>query len=160
MGAKTTKKRTQFTEEQKKFLTEQFGVGEERGKKADPKEVSNEMPKVRNESGSRLFLGSDVFSPQQVAGFFSRLAAKIRKSSSKQHEETDSDDEDHQNADEKESLHSKHHAVVEEEIALRNPIVALSRSICNLVHDNKLSTLSVAILREICENLGLNVEHY
>ena len=52
MGAKTTKKRTQFTEEQKKFLTEQFFIGEERGKKADPKEVSNEMRKVRNESGS------------------------------------------------------------------------------------------------------------
>ena len=93
-----------------------------------------------------------------MAGFFSRLAAKIRKSSSKQHEEPDSDDEDHQNAAEKESLHSKLHAVVEEEIALRHPIVALSRNICNLVHDNKLSTLSVAMLREICESLGLNVD--
>jgi len=116
------------------------------------------MCKVRNESGSRLFLGSDVLSPQQVAGFFSRLAAKIRKSSSKQHEETDSDDEDHQNAVEKESSHSKLHVVVEEEIALRHPIVALSRNICNLVYDNKLSTLSVAMLREICESLGLNVD--
>jgi len=61
MGA--TKKRTQLTEEQQKFLTEQFFIGEERGKKADPKEVSNEMRKVRNESGARLFLGSDVLSP-------------------------------------------------------------------------------------------------
>ena len=155
---KPTMKQTQFTEEQKKFLTEKFVIGEERGKKADPKELSNEMRKVRNESGSRLFLGSDVLSPQQVAGFFSRLAAKIRKSSSKQHEETDSDDEDHQNAAEKEPLHLKLHAVVEEEIALRHPIVALSRNICNLVHDNKLSTLSVALLREICESLGLNVD--
>ena len=43
-------------------------------------------------------------------------------------------------------------------IALRHPIVALSRNICNLVHDNKLSTLSVAMLREICESLGLNVD--
>ena len=88
----------------------------------------------------------------------SRLAAKIRKSSSKQHEEPDSDDEHHQNAAEKESLHSKLHAVVEEEIALRHPIVALSRNIRNLVHDNNLSTLSVAMLREICESLGLNVD--
>jgi len=141
---KTTKKRTQFSEEQKKFLTEQFVIGEERGKKADPKEVSNEMRKVRNESGARLFLGSDVLSPQQVAGFFSPLAANIRKSSSKQHEEPDSDDEDHQNAAEKESL--------------RHPTVVLSRNIGNLVHDNKLSILSVAMLREICESLGLNVD--
>ena len=61
MGA--TKKRTQLTEEQQKFLTEQFFIGEERGKKAGPKEVSNEMRKVRNELGARLFLGSDVLSP-------------------------------------------------------------------------------------------------
>ena len=41
---------------------------------------------------------------------------------------------------------------------MRHPIVALSRNICNLVHDNKLSTLLVAMLREICESLGLNVD--
>ena len=47
---------------------------------------------------------------------------------------------------------------MEEEIALRHPIVALSRNICNLVHDNNLLPLSVAMLREICESLGLNVD--
>ena len=39
-----------------------------------------------------------------------------------------------------------------------HPIVSLSRSICNLVNANKLSTLSVGMLREICESLGLNVD--
>ena len=156
---RTVKRKTNFTEEQKKYLTEQFLIGEERGKKADPKEVSHDMRKVRSESGARLFLGSDVLSPQQVAGFFSRLAAKLRKVSSTQHEESSTDDEDQQNAIEAESLCSNLHAVVEEEVALCHPIVSLSRNICNLVHANKLSSLSVRMLREICEDLGLNVDN-
>ena len=35
----------------------------------------------------------------------------------------------------------------------------LSRRICNLVNANKLSTLLVGMLREICESLGLNVDN-
>ena len=58
---KTTKKRTQFTEEKEKFLTGQFVIGEERGKKSDPKEVSYEMRKVRNESGLAFFLAVMFF---------------------------------------------------------------------------------------------------
>ena len=46
-------------------------------------------------------------------------------------------------------------AVVNKEIALRHPIVALSRNICSLVHTKKLSTLTVAMLRDICEGVGL-----
>ena len=40
---KKPKKKTLFTAEQKQYLTEQFIIGEERGKKADPKDVSQEM---------------------------------------------------------------------------------------------------------------------
>ena len=74
---KTARKKTMFSGEQKKYLTEQFVIGEESGKKADPKQVSQDMRKVRSESGVRLFLGKDVFSSQQVPGFFTRLAAKF-----------------------------------------------------------------------------------
>ena len=118
------------------------------------------MRRVKSQTGARLFLGKDVLSPQQVAGFFSRQAAKILKASPTQSDESDSDDpdEDQQNAAATESLHSQLHAVVEDEVALRHPIVSLSRNICNLVHANKLSALSVGMLREICEDLGLNVD--
>ena len=75
------------------------------------------MRRVRGESEARLFLGKDVLSPQQISGFFSRLAAKNRKSSPTQHGESESEDED-QNAVEAESLHSELHAVVQKEVAL------------------------------------------
>ena len=69
-----------------------------------------------------------------MAGFFTRLAAKIRKASSTQHEESANDDDDQQNLFEVKYLHSRLHAVVEEEIALKHPTVVLCRNICNLVH--------------------------
>ena len=148
---KTAKKKTMFSQEQNKYLTEQFVIGEESGKKADPKQVLQDMRKVRSESGVRLFLGKDVLSSQQVSGLFSRLAAKIQKASP-----TEPDEQE--NAIEAESLHSQLHEVVHDEVALRHPIVSLSRNICNLVNTNKLSSLSVGMLKEICESLGLNVD--
>ena len=103
---KTTRSRTQFTEEQRKFLTEQFLIGEECGKKADPQQVSQEMRRVRDEKAARIFSGKDILSPQQVAGFFSRLAAtRIRKTSATSNEESGSEDEG-QCAVEAEALHS------------------------------------------------------
>jgi DNA-binding Xre family transcriptional regulator len=155
---KTANKKTMFSQEQKKYMTEQFVIGEESGKKADPKQVSQDMQKVRSESGAGLFLGKDVLSPQQVSGFFSRLAAKIRRASPTEAEEPESDDDEQQNAAEAESLHSQLHAVVDREVTLRHPIVSLSRSICNLVNTNKLYILAVGMLKEICESLGLNVD--
>ena len=155
---KTKKKRTQFTEEQKKFLKEQFVIGEERGKKADQKEVSNECAKSGMNRGLAFFLAVMFFRLNRWRAFslvWLPRSGRVHRSNMKN---LYSGDEDHQNAAEKESLLSKLHAVVEVEIALRHPIVALSRNICNLVHDNKLSTLSVAMLREICESLGLNVD--
>lgn len=154
---KTTRSRTHFTEEQRKFLTEQFLIGEECGKKADPQQVSQEMRRVRDEKAARIFSGKDILSPQQVAGFFSRLAARIRKTSATSNEQSGSEDEE-QCAVEAEALHSHLREVVSEEIALRHPIVALSRNICSLVHTKKLSTLTVAVLRDICEDIGLNVD--
>ena len=86
-----------------------------------------------------------------------RLAARIRKTSATSNEESGSEDEG-QCAVEAEALHSHLKEVVSEEIALRHPIVALSRNICSLVHTEKLSTLTVAVLRDICEEIGLNVD--
>ena len=158
MGTENSQKKTMFSQEQKKYLTEQFVIGEESGKKDDPKQVSQDMRKVRSESGVRLFLGKDVLSSQQVSGFFSRLAAKIRKASPTEPEKPESDNDEQQNAVEAESLHSQLHEVVRDEVALRHTIVSLSRNICNLVNANKLSSLSVGMLKEICESLGLNVD--
>ena len=123
------------------------------------RQIHNRYRKKCEELGTKRLL---VFSVEriffrQVAGFFSRLAARIRKTSATSNEESGSEDEE-QCAVEAEALHSHLREVVSEEIALRHPIVALSRNICSLVHAKKLSTLTVAVLRDICEDIGLNVD--
>ena len=62
MGARRRAKRSSHTNK-KKNLTEQFVIVEERGKKADPKEVSKDMRRVKGDSEARLFVGKDVLSP-------------------------------------------------------------------------------------------------
>ena len=52
-----------------------------------------------------FFLENMFFSSQQVSGFFSRLAAKIRKDSATEAEKPESDDDEQQNVVEAESLH-------------------------------------------------------
>ena len=115
------------------------------------------MRKVRSESGVRLFLGKGVFSSQQVSGFFTRLAAKFGRLRQQKPRNRRADDDEQQNAVEAESVHSQLHEVVHDEVALRHPIVSVSRNICNLVDANQVSTLSVSMLKEIYEILGLNV---
>ena len=63
---KTTRGRTQFTEEQRKFLTKQFPVEEGRGKKADPQPAG--YRKECEESGKRWVLVYSVEKPPAAAG--------------------------------------------------------------------------------------------
>ena len=86
----------------------------------------------------------NILSPQQVAGFFSRLAARTRKMPATLKKERESEDEE-QSAVKAEALHSHLKAVVNEEIALCHPTVALSCYICSLVHTKKLSTLTLIL---------------
>ena len=68
--------RTRLTESQKQYLTEVFQIGERTGHKAHPCNVSKSMRKARNADGSSKFDTSSYLTSQQVASFFSRLAAK------------------------------------------------------------------------------------
>ena len=138
---KTARKKTMFSEKQKNYFTEQFVIGEESGKKADPKQVSQDMRKVRSESGVRLFSWKRCLFISAGVRLLHSLGRKIRKASPTEAEKPESDDDEQQNAVEAESLHSQLHKVVHDEVALRHSIVSLSRNICNLVNANISSTL-------------------
>ena len=150
---KVARKSNRFTTAQKKYLSQQFFIGKERGKKADPKEVALDMRQARDENGARIFVGKDLLSSQQIAGVFSRLATKVRKSSPSvepyESEDESADQNNDQKAAEAATRLSDLHGLVEREVALRHPIVCFSHNICSLVHINKLLLLTVANLREI-----------
>ena len=54
-------------------------LGEETGNKASPTQVAREMHSERDDKGNRLFVGGDCLSSQQIAAYFSRLAATKKK---------------------------------------------------------------------------------
>ena len=98
-------------------------AGEERGKKADPKEVALDMRQARDENGARIFVGKDLLSSQQIAGFFSCLATKKRKSSPSvepyESEDESEDQNDDQKAAEAETRLSDLHGLVERDVTFR-----------------------------------------
>ena len=71
-------KRARFTANQKDYLTKKFDLGEISGRKSDPESVARAMMAARYSEGNRLFTSAEFLTSQQVASFFSRLAAKRR----------------------------------------------------------------------------------
>ena len=159
---KTITKKTRFTQKQNEFLKQQFENGEQSGRKADPNEVSKLMRSSRDELGARRFLPGEVLTGQQITGFFSRLAAKKRLPPSTVNRE-ESDDEatkENDRASQEQVIQSEICAQVMREVSLQHPIVSSSGyNICELMRmgKKKMMSLSVDMLRSICDELGVDV---
>ena len=65
-----------FFAKQKEYLSAKIQIGERIGLKADPASVAIAMRKAKDVNGERLFDSTEFLTAQQVASFFSRLAAK------------------------------------------------------------------------------------
>ena len=76
---KKQKSSSRFPEKVKAYLNDKFLIGEETGNKESPTQVAREMRRERDDTGDRLFVGADCLGSQQVAEYFSRLAATKRK---------------------------------------------------------------------------------
>ena len=68
-----------FTDKVKKYLTAKFDLGEQKGHKADPLQVSNNMDKAKDVQNNRLFTTEEWLTKSQVQGFFSCLAMMKRR---------------------------------------------------------------------------------
>ena len=69
-------RRCRFTYKQKNYLTEKFQQGERSGRKSDPVLVACSMMSAMDSQGKRMFSSEEFLTAPQVAGFFSRVAAK------------------------------------------------------------------------------------
>ena len=115
--------KTRFTQKQNEFLKQQFEIGEQSGRKADPNEVSKMMRSSRDELGARRFLPEEVLTGQQITGFFSRLAAKKRLPPSTVNRE-ESDEEttrEDDRASQEQVIQSEICAQVMREVSLQHP---------------------------------------
>ena len=73
---KVATKSSRFSTAQKKYFSQQFFIGEERGKKADPKEVALDMRQARDENGVGIFVGNIFFRHNKLLGSFLVLRQK------------------------------------------------------------------------------------
>ena len=99
---------------------------------------------ARDSEGNRLFTSAAVLNSQQVASFFSRLAAKRRLPDVTSHSDGEADDAETESA-----LQELSNAVMRE-LSLEHPIVYDCYNICDLINSFKLSSFSVQMLKEFC----------
>ena len=85
-------KSARFSTKQKEYLSAKFQMGERTGLKVDPASVAIAMRKAKDVNDERLFDSTEFLTAQQVASFFSRLAAK---KTTDEDTEDDDEDEDH-----------------------------------------------------------------
>ncbi|KAK3731624.1 hypothetical protein QZH41_015888, partial [Actinostola sp. cb2023] len=147
----TTTRRHRLTENQKRYLTDVFLLGEQTGRKADPNNVSKSMRKARNTDGSFLFLASDYLTAQQITSFFSRLSAK----------KSVSPDIDDATAEMLPAIEEREMELLRQEvlseISIQHPVTYDTYNICEMAAASKLSKFSVAMLQDICNNFQLDI---
>ena len=125
-------KRTRFTANQKDYLTKKFDLGEISGRKADPESVARAMMAARDSEGNRMFKSTEFLTSQQVASFFSRLAAKRRLPDVSSGSDEEADDAERESA-----LQDLSNAVMRE-VSLEHPIVYDCYNICELISSSRL----------------------
>lgn len=147
-------KRTRFTASQKDYLTKKFDLGEISGQKEDLDSVARAMMTARDSEGNRLFTGAEFLTFQQVASFFSRLAAKRRLP-----DVTSGIDEEADNAERESALQELTNAVTQE-VSLEHPIVYDCYNICELISSSpELSSFAIPMLEENCNYFVIDTSH-
>ncbi|KAI8493831.1 hypothetical protein Bbelb_281780 [Branchiostoma belcheri] len=147
---RSPKKPVRFTIKQKTYLDRQFLLGETTGKKLDPVTVSREMRKACDSQGQRLFRVTEFLTSQQVSSYFSRLAAKRRKTAA------DAEDEQ-QDAAMIEHINSNIQQGVLNDVQLSHPIVYDTYNLCDFSKRGDLYELGITLLRSICEHFDIDV---
>ena len=150
----STTQKTRLTESQKQYLTEVFQIGERTGHKADSCNVSKTMRKARNADGTCRFDASSFLTSQQVASFFSRLAAK--KGIQAQSEDEQDNHEQVMDRVQEEIVQDLTNKVMAE-ISIQHPMMYDTHNICELAACSKLSKFSVQMLNDICTFFKLDV---
>ena len=116
--------------------------------------VARAMMTARDSEGNRLFTSAEFLTSQQVASFFSRLAAKRRLP-----DVTSGIDEEADNAERESALQELINAVTQE-VSLENPIVYDCYNICELISSSPaLSSFAIPMLEEICNYFAIDTSH-
>ncbi|KAK2552712.1 hypothetical protein P5673_026111 [Acropora cervicornis] len=139
------KSKSKFSDRQKAYLTKKFEEGERSGKKLKADEVAQDMRRVRDEVGRRVFTIEEFLTSKQVASFFSRLAAKKRSV-------TTSDNE----AIEAEEIRKETHGPMIRALD-SHPLICEDVVLCEMSRE-KLHRFKLDKLKAICSHFGIDTQ--
>lgn len=155
-----SRSKSRYPDNVRNYLLKKFLIGVKTGRKEDPAKVAKDMRTACTTEGVRMFKRTEWLSKSQIQGFFSRTAAKAKKGNLPNIQENeidvgdeldddeDSDDEYAQLADE-EQFQATCEAVVAE-IGITHPIMYDVFDLCKMKNDQRLTSFTVKMLREIC----------
>lgn len=149
---KTAKKSSRFNESQRKYLEEKFELGQQTGHKQNPEKVARDMRFAKKTDGSRLFSSDEFLTSQQIQSFFSRLSCKLRHA-------VEVSDSDLQASQDEQEFCDTRQAVLEE-VQLEHPIAYDNLNLCELTKKGNMKTLSIAMLKNICEYFDICTEEF
>ena len=150
---RSSKKAARFSAKQKAYLDEKFKIGEQTGFKADPAQVAQDMRHAKHEGGSRRFNVDEFLAPQQIKSYFSRMTAKLRQGSHEVIDEWDT------RAIAEQHAYSSSRTRILQECQLIHPVTYDTYNLCELCARNKLTKLSVSILRIICSHFEMEIDN-
>ena len=108
------------------------------------------MRYAKDESGNRLFAVDEFLSPQQFQSYFARAAAKLKNRQEATAEEDVAAVED-------QAAYSLTRTTVLENCQIVHPIVYESFNLCTMDAPKEFKTLTIAMLRTMCEYFDLDV---
>ena len=115
-----------FSEKVRQYLISKFDIGEQSGRKEDPRQVSQDMRKAKGENGERLFSWEEWLTKAQIQGFFSRLSSSRRRRTGPSPSIAVDDKSDEELIDENEVNHMTAVESVVTEISLTDPIAHMT----------------------------------
>lgn len=157
---KSTSGRKRFSEKQKEYLKAIFDIGQKSGRKANPINVEKEMRQAKDSNGARLFESHEFLTSKQITSFFSRLAAKRNVDIDEESGDEESGSKEEVENERQSALHEMKDTVMSDvSLQCSHPIVYESYNLCEMVEKSKLNTFSIAMLKNICTDFGLDISH-
>ncbi|KAK3738179.1 hypothetical protein QZH41_007176, partial [Actinostola sp. cb2023] len=145
---RSTKKSYRFNEKQKAYLLAKFQIGQATGRKANADAVAREMRRAHGKDGVRLFPVSEFLTAQQIASYFSRLAATVRQQTPSELDIL---------AGEEEQNFETARDTILSSMNLQHPITYDHYNVCAMVEDDTMKSQKLPFLQLMCQSLGLDV---
>lgn len=149
---KHVKKAYWFNEKQREYLTVRFTIRQGSGRRVYAEIVATEMRRAKGLNGERLLGVPEFLTTQQVASFFSRMAAKVKQQTAPCAQAVTEQD---LIAMEEEFYLSNVKESIFEQLNVTHPIHYQQYNICSMVENNTLKNLKLTILKLLCESFNL-----